>query len=82
VAVHVQCNNCGSWEITDNHANPDAAVRCRTPAGDPPGSPDGSCCTVHASHEEHAEHAASTGDAGCRPVTITIMSGGVAGMAD
>jgi hypothetical protein len=73
MAVHVQCNTCGAWAITANHAFPDGSVRCTSPAGRPKGSPEGSCCTVHESLEHHLEQAELTGDSTCRPVTITIM---------
>jgi hypothetical protein len=71
----IQCNNCNANGFTEQAQNPDAMVRCTTAAGDPPGSPDGSCCTVHESHEHHADHVAATGDATCRPVTITALPG-------
>jgi hypothetical protein len=73
MAVHVQCNSCGAWAITENHALPDAAVRCTSPADDPPGSPEGCCSTLGHTHEEHVAHVAATRDATSRPVTITIM---------
>lgn len=73
MAVHVQCNRCGAWAITENHAFPDGAVCCVSPEGDPPGSPRGSCCAEHESLEHHLEQAELTGDSRCRPVTITIM---------
>lgn len=79
MALHVQCDNCGGWGITSNNAAPDAAAQCRTPADDPPGSPDGSCCTVHTSHDDHAQAVAGSGDSSCRPVTITVMAGEVGG---
>lgn len=79
MTVHVQCNNCGAWGLTDNHGDPDSAVRCVTDAGDPPGSVDGSCCTACHTHDEHAQYAREQHDDGslCRTVTITIMPGGV-----
>jgi hypothetical protein len=73
----------GCEQVTGAHlagcpaANLDAAVRCVTGADNPPGSPDGSCCTVHGSHEDHAAHVAATGDATCRTVTITVLPGSV-----
>lgn len=75
MAVHVQCNNCGAWAITENHADPDSAVQCVSEAGDPPGSQAGTCCTAGHTHEEHADYARQRNDDGslCRPVTITIM---------
>lgn len=74
--IHVQCNNCGAWALTDNHAAPDSAVQCHSAEGDPPGSQAGTCCTAGRSHDEHAEYARDTGDSNCRPVTITIMGAG------
>jgi hypothetical protein len=73
--IHVQCDHCGSWNITDNHADPDSAVRCVSEAENPPGSVAGSCCTAGHTHEDHAEHVRQTHDATCRTVTITIMPG-------
>jgi hypothetical protein len=77
MTVHVQCNNCGAWAMTDNHRDPDGAVRCTSAEGDPPGSVEGSCCTAGRTHEEHAEFVRSGDEYGaqCRPVTITIMPG-------
>jgi hypothetical protein len=73
--IHAQCDTCGAFAITDNHADPDSEVRCRSGADDPAGSVDGSCCTAGHTHEEHAEHARTTHDASCRTITITIMPG-------
>lgn len=73
MTVHVQCNNCGAWGLTDNHAFPDGAAVCVSPADDPPGSPQGSCCADHEHLEHHLQEAELTGDSTCRPVTITIM---------
>jgi hypothetical protein len=73
MAVHVQCRSCGAWGITNNHAFPDGAAVCISEAGDPPGSPEGSCCAEHESLEHHLEQAELTGNSTCRPVIITIM---------
>jgi hypothetical protein len=73
MAVHVQCNSCGAWGITDNHAFPDGAARCTSAEGEPEGSPEGSCCAEHEHLDHHLEQAELTGDSRCRPVTITIM---------
>jgi hypothetical protein len=75
MTVHVQCNNCGAWGITDNHVFPDGAVLCTSEEGDPEGSPAGSCCAEHESLEHHLEQSELTGDSRCRPVTITVMGG-------
>jgi hypothetical protein len=83
--IHVQCNECGAWEVTDNHADPDSAVRCASAENEPSGSVEGSCCTDGHTHEEHAEHARTTGTSHCRPVTITIVGmpgGGVQAALD
>ena len=60
----VQCNACGAQGFTESGDCPDEAVRC-------------GCCPDHGSHGEHAEHVAATGDASCRPVTITLLPGSV-----
>jgi hypothetical protein len=75
----VTCNNCGAMGFTVSGADfaADAAVRCVTPADDPPGSPEGSCCREHSSHEDHADYVRQTGESGCRPVTITVLPGTV-----
>lgn len=73
MTVHVQCRHCGAWGMTDNHNFPDGAVRCTSPAGDPPGSPDGSCCADHESMDHHLAEALRTGDSRCRPLTITVV---------
>jgi hypothetical protein len=72
--VHVQCGQCGAWAVTTQDP-PDGAVRCISPADDPPGSLEGSCCTAGHTHEEHGQYAAERHDDGsqCRPVIITIM---------
>jgi hypothetical protein len=77
VLLHVQCNHCGTWAVTDNGAVPDRAVRCTSAADDPPGSPDGCCSAEHASHEEYIAHVETTKDATARPVTITMLPGTV-----
>ena len=74
----VTCNYCGAVSATDNHADPDSAVRCVTEEGDPAGSVTGSCCTAGHSHEEHADHVRRTGDASCRTMTIIVPPGTVA----
>jgi hypothetical protein len=71
--IHVQCNSCGAWGVTDNHAFPDHAAVCTSPADDPPGSPDGSCCPDHETLDHHLAEAQRTGVSHCRPVTLTIM---------
>jgi hypothetical protein len=73
MAVHVQCNNCGAWGITEDHEFPDGVVQCTSPKDDPKGSPAGSCCTDHESLEHHLAEARRAGDSRCRPVTVTIM---------
>jgi hypothetical protein len=73
MTVHVQCDNCGAWGITDNHAYPDHIVQCVSEEGDPPGSVAGTCCTAGRTHDEHNEWAELNQDSACRPVTITIM---------
>jgi len=73
MAVHVQCNGCGAWGITEDHEFPDAGAVCTSPENDPAGSPQGSCCADHESLEHHLDEARSTGVSHCRPVTITIM---------
>jgi hypothetical protein len=73
MAVHVQCNSCGAWGITDDHGFPDAAAVCSSAEDNPPGSPEGSCCADHESLQHHLEEARRTGVSHCRPVTITIM---------
>ena len=72
--IHVQCPNCGAEGWTDDGSNPDAAVRCTSPAGDPPGSTDGCCSALGHTHEEHAAHVLATGDATSRPVIITAFA--------
>ena len=62
--LQVQCNNCGAQGYTESGEVPDYAVRC-------------DCCTDHGSHDEHAAHVKTTGDASCRPVTITFLPGSV-----
>jgi hypothetical protein len=73
MTVHVQCNNCGAWGLTENHGFPDGAAQCRSAEDDPPGSPEGSCCPEHESLDHHLDEAARTGDSRCRPVTITVV---------
>ena len=73
MTVHVQCPSCGAWGITDNHAFPDHAVTCVSPAGSPEGSVEGSCCTAGRTHSEHLEWAELNQDSACRPVIITVM---------
>ena len=83
--IHVQCQSCGAWELTDNHEHPDAAVRCTSPEDEPAGSVEGSCCTEGHTHEEHLEHTGSGNGADCRPITITIVGmpgGGVTAALD
>ena len=58
----VQCNNCGAQGFTESSDVPDAAVQC-------------SCCSEHASHDDHVAHVRANGDASCRPVTITLLPG-------
>jgi hypothetical protein len=74
MAVHAQCQSCGSWVITEVDP-PDSEVQCTSPAGTPKGSKEGSCCTAGHTHEEHGRYAAERHDDGsaCRPITITIM---------
>jgi hypothetical protein len=71
----VTCNHCSAQGWTENGADLDAAVRCDTPAGTPPGSTDGCCATNGMSHEEHIAYVRLTGDATARPVTITVPPG-------
>lgn len=73
MAVHVQCQGCGAWGITENHAFPDAAAVCISAENEPEGSPEGSCCADHESLEHHLGEARRTGVSHCRPVTITVM---------
>jgi hypothetical protein len=73
--LHVQCGNCGAWGVTEDGSLPDAAARCTSAADDPPGSPAALCCTDHEDHEAHVAHVRATGDASCRPVTITLLPG-------
>jgi hypothetical protein len=70
--VHVQCPSCGAegW-MQDGMTLPDEAVRCTSPAGDPPGSVEGCCCTAGRTHEEHISHVLETLDASSRPVVVT-----------
>jgi hypothetical protein len=70
---HVRCPNCGAEGWSDG-SNPDAAVRCTSPAGDPPGSTEGSCSTLGHTHAEHIAHVLATGDASSRPVIITAYA--------
>jgi hypothetical protein len=81
--VHVQCDNCGAWTITEEQI-PDVAIRCTTGHGEPEGSVEGSCCTDGHTHEEHIAHVTSGHQSGstCRPVTITIMGGVVMGAGE
>jgi hypothetical protein len=72
--LHVRCPRCGAEGWTEDGSNPDAAVRCTSPAGDPPGSVDGCCSTLGHTHEEHAEYVRATGDARSRPVIITAFA--------
>lgn len=53
----VQCNKCRASATVESAADPDAAVEC------------GCCQEGH----DHAAHVRATGDATCRPVTITAM---------
>jgi hypothetical protein len=72
--IHVRCPHCGAEGETEDGSNPDAAVRCVSPAGDPPGSVDGCCSTLGHTHEEHAAHVLATGDASSRPVIISAST--------
>jgi hypothetical protein len=72
--IHVRCAHCGAEAWTSNGACPDAAVKCATPAGDPPGSVDGCCSTLGHNHLEHVLHVIATGDASSRPVIITATA--------
>ena len=72
--IHVRCPNCGAEGWTGNGSNPDAAVRCTSLAGDPPGSVDGCCSTAGHTHEEFIAHAVATGDSSARPVIITAYA--------
>lgn len=72
--IHVQCRNCGAEAWTDDGSCPDAAVRCVSPAGDPPGSAEGCCSVLGHSHEEHIEYVRATGNASSRPVIITAFA--------
>jgi hypothetical protein len=62
-AFRVLCPSCGAEGETDDGQNLDAAVRCTSPAGTPPGSVDGCCSTAGHTHEEHVAHVLATGDA-------------------
>jgi hypothetical protein len=59
--LHVQCNSCKEWAVTENMGDPDSAVICE-------------CCTED---HDHAQAVRDTRDAGCRPVTITVLPGSV-----
>ncbi len=72
--LHVRCPNCGAEGWTDDGGNPDAAVRCVSPAGDPPGSTDGCCSPAGHTHEEHIAYAFETKDSSFRPVVITAYA--------
>lgn len=77
----ITCNNlaCKGQGFTEKSepGDFDETVRCTTPANTPKGSAAGLCCTAHRSHEAHVEHVRKTGDASCRPVTITVIPGHV-----
>lgn len=64
------CKNCGTPGWTENGLDIDAAVRCDTEPGNPPGSVGGSCATNGLSHEDHVDYVRLTGDATARPVHI------------
>jgi hypothetical protein len=74
---HVQCTNCGGMGFTESSepGDLDNAARCTSPAGDPPGSAEGSCSALGHTHEEHVAHVQATGDASSRPVIITVVPG-------
>lgn len=74
LVFHVQCNGCGAYGYTDQTGpgDLDHAVRCTSPAGEPPDSVEGCCSTRGHTHEEHVAHVRATGDASGRPVTITV----------
>lgn len=76
----VECPSCGERGYTEacGPGDFDAAVRCTSPAGEPPGSVDGCCSTRGHTHEEHVSHVRVTGDASSRPVVITVLPGGAA----
>jgi len=57
VSYLVQCNQCKTAATTESAADPDSAVSC-------------DCCQEG---HDHAEHVRQTGDATCRPVTITAI---------
>jgi hypothetical protein len=71
----VTCDTCGATGFTEDGSALDAAVKCETAAGIPPGSIDGSCSVLGYTHDEHLAHLAATGDASSRPVTITVVPG-------
>jgi len=77
----VTCNNsaCKGQGFTEKSGpgDLDDACRCTTPANVPTGSMAGTCCVTHESHEAHVAHVRKTGDASCRPVTITVVPGGM-----
>jgi hypothetical protein len=53
----VQCNSCGASRLINSAHNADAEVEC-------------DCCKEE---HNHAEHVRQTGDARCRPITITAL---------
>lgn len=71
----VTCGHCHTQGWTENGADLDAAVRCDTPAGTPPGSTDGCCATSGMSHDDHIAYVRQTGDSRARPLTITVPPG-------
>lgn len=79
IIFHVQCSACGAYGWTDQTGpgDLDHAVRCASPAGNPPGSVDGCCSTLGHSHDEHVAHVRATGDASARPVMVTFGYSGV-----
>jgi hypothetical protein len=66
----VRCKNCGEIGWSEHGLDLDAAVRCDTPPGNPPGSVGGSCATNGLSHEDHVGYVRLTGDATARPVHV------------
>lgn len=72
--IHVRCLHCGAGGWTYDGSNLDDAVRCASPAGDPPGSAEGCCSTLGHTHEEHVAYVRATGDASPRPVLITATA--------
>ena len=64
------CRSCGASGWTENGLDLDAAVRCDTPPGNPPGSVGGCCATNGMTHEDHVGYVRLTGDATARPIHI------------